>query len=212
MKGDVDSSNKDIPGNIIDVEDELIEIDRFEYNPHKMILSEANRRDIQAGKGNLTENERMRRLFSYIHEENSYEFRRTLTDDNSVINTRHDGTFLLHRACAKGSVDIVTFLLFSNADCNISDDDGLYPQHHAALSGCPILIDILSVFGHDLNILDGDGNTPLHLAVELEDKVMIHMLINYKVRLLKNNENNTPIDICEDRDTLNALKKHYISK
>jgi Ankyrin repeats (3 copies)/Ankyrin repeat len=190
-------------------EDELIEMDRFKFDPSQMMLTETDRLDImRSGKGALTEEERLSRLFNHIRTNNPHEFRKVLSGDRSVINDPFKKTHLLHEACRKGAVDIVTFLLFSNANCSARDSYGLYPQHCAALSAAPVLIDIMSVFGHDLNIKDSKGNTPLHHAVMNRDKTVIHMLLNYKVNILKNDEGNTPIDICNDIEITKTLVEY----
>ena len=190
-------------------QDELIEIDRFLYDSRKMILSDADLLDIiHSGDGFLTEEARLSRLFNYIRTDRPHDFRKTLSDDKSIINQMFRETYLLHEACRRGAIDIVTFLLFSDAECHISDLNGMYPQHCAAQSQSPILIDILSVFGHDLNIQDSHGNTPLHYAALNSDKSIVHMLINYKVKILKNNEGLTPIDICDDPAIKSTLTEY----
>jgi hypothetical protein len=199
--------------NDVDDQDELIVIDRFHYDPNKMILTDDDRLDILRGEnGFLTEDERLSRLFNYIKICKSYEFRKLLSEDNNVINQMFKNTYLLHEACLYGAVDIVTFLLFSDADCNLIDLNGMYPQHNAIQSKMPILIDILSVFGNDLNVKDLKGNTPLHHAVTISDKTIIHMLLNYKVEILQNNAENTPIDICDDLTIKNTLIEYQNKK
>ena len=175
-------------------------------------LSDTDRTDImRTGKGALTEEKRLSRLFNLIRSDKAYDFRKLLSEDRNIINQSFKKTHLIHEACQRGAVDIVTFLLFSNADCHIQDSNGMYPQHYAAISNAPVLIDILSVFGHDLNIKDSKGNTPLHHAVLLENKIVIHMLMHYKALILKNIENNTPIDISNDLEIIQTLKEYQIS-
>ena len=187
-------------------EDEIIEMEIFLSDPKK-ILTDSDRLDImRRGTGKLTDLERLARLFQLIREDNSQEFKKLLNEDKNVINTMYKKSYLLHEACRRGMADIVTFLLFSNADCNLRDGNGMYPQHNAALSGCMILIDILSVFGHDLNIKDLNGNTPLHLAVMNKDSSIVHMLLSYNVKILKNKEEKTPIEICDDSDISDMFK------
>ena len=190
-------------------DEELIEIDRYEYDSRKMILTESDRLDImKSGTTSLTNEQRLSRLFNYIRTQESREFRNLLSEDKSVINMKFNNTYLLHEACRKGAIDVVTFLLFSDADCHIRDENGHYPQHAAAQSNCPILIDILNVFGHDMNVKDSDGNTPLHHAVVNEDAHIIHMLMNLEAPMSKNNEGFTPIDICQSREIIETLLKY----
>lgn len=194
-----------------DSEDELIEIDPYEYDVAKMELSDEDRNDIlRTGNGFLTEAERLSKLFAYIRTDRAYEFRKVLSEDRSVINTVHSKTYLLHEACRKGASEIVTFLLFSDARCNIKDGYGLMPQHYAVRSKSPTVLDILSVFGHDLNVRDSKQNTPLHHAVILKNRIMIHMLINYKVDpFAENNKKQQPTDLIDnDDDTANVIRNY----
>lgn len=191
-------------------EDEVIETVQFLSNSKK-ILTEADRIDIiRRGANSLTNLERQTRLFNLIRADNSYEFKKLLEFDinKDIINVIYKKTYLLHEACRRGMADIVTFLLFLNADCNLRDNNGMYPQHNAALSNCAILIDILSVFGNDFNVKDKRGNTPLHLAVMKKERSIINILLSLNVRILKNKEGKTPIDVCEDPVILNMLKNH----
>jgi ankyrin repeat protein len=200
--------------NTHDDNDEEIEIDKFEYSAKKMILSESDKEDIlRSGKGFMTEVERLSRLFAYIRTCNAYEFRKVLSEDRSVINSTHNKTYLIHEACKRGATDIVTFLLFSNADCHMADGYGLLPQHYSVVSNAPVIIDILSVFGHDLNVIDDHGNTPLHHAVKCENKIMIHMLLNYKVdSTIKNVNGKTAFDLSDNSVISIVLKDYSCSK
>lgn len=201
----------DIPEEIdIDTMDELIEIDRYEYNSAKMELSEEDKEDIlRTGNGFLTETERLSKLFAYIRTDREYEFRKVLSEDRSVINTVHNKTYLIHEACRKGASEIVTFLLFSDARCNVKDEFGLMPQHYAVRSNSPNILDILSVFGHDLNVKDNDQNTPLHHAVMLKNSIMIHMLLHYRIDpFAKNNDKKTAIDLAADAETRQVLQSY----
>ena len=148
---------------------------------------------------------RLSKLFDFICSESPNEFRKTLLEDKSVIDIKHDGTYLLHKACKEESADIVTFLLFSNADCTIPDSKGYYPQHYASRAKSGLIMDIISVFGQDLNVKDAIGNTPLHYAVIKNRKNIVKMLMNHKVKILKNNNGLTPIDICGNDEILKMM-------
>jgi hypothetical protein len=194
----------------ISINHELIEINKYEYNINNMILTENDKTNIMnSGTKFLSMQERLTRLFVFIRTDNIYEFRKCISEDRSVINAIHNGTYLLHEACKRGAAEIVTFLLFSNAICDKKNSYGLMPQHYVVKSTNPIIIDILNVFGYNLNVKDLNGNTPLHHAIIQSNKIMVHLLINHNVnQYIRNNNKQTPMDICTNSEILLLLKDY----
>jgi hypothetical protein len=194
----------------ISINRELIEISKYRYNANNMILTENDKTNIMnSGTKFLSIRERLTRLFVFIRTDNIYEFRKYISEDRSVINAIHNGTYLLHEACKRGAAEIVTFLLFSNAICNKKNSYGLMPQHYVVKSTNPIIIDILNVFGYDLNVQDLNGNTPLHHAIMHSNKIMVHLLINHNVNQnIKNNNKQTPMNICTNSKILSLLTEY----
>lgn len=108
-----------------------------------------------------------------------------------VINLQsHDisnSTILpLSYACAKGSVDVVKFLLSIGIDTNIPGTDGKLPIHFTCDSDerednkkmeCVQSLQALIQAKCDVNVIDNMGRTPLFLACEADDVDAVKLLL-----------------------------------
>lgn len=89
-------------------------------------------------------------------------------------------------ACAKGSVDVVNFLLHIGVDINIPGVDGKLPIHYTCdanerlddrKSDCVQALKALIESKCDVNAVDNMGRTPLFLACEADDVNAVKLLI-----------------------------------
>ena len=146
--------------------------------------------------------------FKYLESNNINKFRKLISQHKYIINTKYNGTYLIHKACSIGDSEIVSFLMFTGAICSNMDDTGLMAQHYSIYSKETIIIEILELFGNDINVQDIKGNTPLHHAIELNNKTMIKILLEYKADInIKNNIGFSPSDYCLLDNNLKDLIK-----
>ena len=87
--------------------------------------------------------------------------------------------------CAKGSIDIVNFLLHIGVDINIPGIDGKLPIHYTCdanerldrKSDCVQALKALIESKCDVNAVDNMGRTPIFLACEADDVNAMKLLI-----------------------------------
>ncbi|MBP0018313.1 MAG: ankyrin repeat domain-containing protein [Cyanobacteria bacterium SBLK] len=87
------------------------------------------------------------------------------------------GKTLLHLATWRDSLDVVKFLIESNANIHARDERGLIPLHNAASFDSQKSAKFLIEIGSDINALDREKKTPLHKAVGLGRAEMVKFLI-----------------------------------
>ncbi|HEX4878153.1 MAG TPA: tetratricopeptide repeat protein [Chitinophagaceae bacterium] len=115
-----------------------------------------------------------------------------------------DGWTALQWAAAAGKNEAVEYLLGKGADINAShtSDKGT-PLLYAIQSGHSLNAELLINKGADVNKANSGGTTPLMAAVDAKNIALCILLWKNKADLLvKNNEDNTALDIALD-------KKHY---
>ena len=147
---------------------------------------------------NLTEksdiyqdNELFKTAMSHMFLDELTKFKNFIENNMAIINKiSDDGLYLLHLACYAKKYEFALFLLLSNADPNIRDNQNKTAAHYAVISGDTSIINILILYEIDLNIQDSDGDTSLHYAVSNNDYKMIKTLIQYNINPLINNNNN----------------------
>lgn len=174
---------------------EVIDMTVYNKDNTNLLLSDLDLQNIL----NLDANSKyyIIQAFKYLESKNINKFRKFISQHKYIVNTKYNGSYLIHTACNLGNSEIVSFLMFTGIKCNKIDDMGFMAQHHAIHSKETIIIEILALFGNDINVQDVKGNTPLHHAIELGDKNMIKILLEYKADVnIKNNIGFTPKDYC----------------
>lgn len=94
------------------------------------------------------------RLYDYV-----------LQNGLNIKEQKDEYRMLIHAAAAGGSVEIVSSLIKSGFDPNLSDEDGWVPLHYAASQGKTDMINYLLQKGVDKNSRSLKGETAYHLAV-----------------------------------------------
>ena len=95
-------------------------------------------------------------------------------DPNAMGGT---GKAPLHLAVDFGYEGVVRVLLAKGADVNIMGKYGT-PLHEAAMSGKAGVVRILLAHGANPEIRDASGATPLEMAISLEQKEVVHILLS----------------------------------
>lgn len=167
---------------MIEEEDEMIDMDNYTRDTRNMILTDETVQSIinDTSKGGIHQKNLMD-AFKALKTSKFGDFRKIVSDDRSIINMKHDKTYLIHEACRLGNPECVSLLMFLGARCSVLDDRGMMAQHYAVQSRSTVVIDILSLFGNSMNVNDKDGNTPFYCALQNNDKTMIRSLMTYKV-------------------------------
>ena len=70
----------------------------------------------------------------------------------------------LHKACHRGNIDTVKYLIEHEANVNALDDDKDTPLHWACCEGYVDIVKYLIENGADLNAVNYDEDTPISIA------------------------------------------------
>jgi len=82
-------------------------------------------------------------------------------------NTRTSaGGTVLHRAAARGLVDIARLLLEYEADVNAPNSKSITPLHQAAGNGHGDMVELLIDYDASINPKNDDGHTPVAMALQ----------------------------------------------
>jgi len=82
-------------------------------------------------------------------------------------NTRtSSGGTVLHRAAARGLVDIARLLLEYEADVNALNSKSITPLHQAAANGYAEMVELLMDYDANINPKNDDGHTPVAMALQ----------------------------------------------
>lgn len=94
-----------------------------------------------------------------LHE--ALEFFKYCTKEDYDLNqiVQKNGQRLLHLATKYGSETAFLYLLDTNIDINITDDDGNTPAHYAIFYGQPKILELLKEVGADFSKKNNDGYT-----------------------------------------------------
>lgn len=141
--------------------DEFIDTQKYTIDVRELILSDQTMCEIMRSYSN-TKSQKilLTAAFKSLRTNNMLEFRRIICEQKDIVNTKYEGTYLIHEACRLGNADFVCLLLFLGAKCNIMDDKGLMAQHYAIIGRDPMCVDILFLFGNHMDVKDMYGNTP----------------------------------------------------
>lgn len=153
--------------------DELIDMN-YSCDTRNLIMTEIGMNDILNNRS-----PDIIGAFKCLRDKNVAEFCRIVTNNRSIIDDKHDSTYLIHEACRLGEPECVSILLLMGASCDTFDDNGLLPQHHAVKSGITLVIDLLTLFGKSMNVRDKNNNVPIYYAIMNNDIDMVRILINY---------------------------------
>jgi hypothetical protein len=102
---------------------------------------------------------------------NAADLIRELAEDPGRVNrplNEHTADRLLHRAAAKGNLEIVKLLLDNGADVGARGESNRTPLHCAANAGTIPVAEVLLAHGADLEATDETGQTPLFAAIRSE--------------------------------------------
>nr|XP_045016001.1 ankyrin repeat domain-containing protein 7 [Jaculus jaculus] len=101
---------------------------------------------------------------------------------------------LLHRACANGNENMVTFLITKQYNINVQDSENRTPLIKAVQCQKENCASLLLNHGADINRVDCNCNTALHYAVCGESISLVKHLIENKANLeAKNKDGYTPL-------------------
>lgn len=106
---------------------------------------------------------------------------------------------LMHLACMKGYVRLVTYLKY-DLDTSFEDQDeqGMTPGHLAIKEGKEAVAQLLISWDMDLKVQDMKKNTMLHYAAIAENPRIARILIMRGAsRKMQNIDNKTPYDIAQ---------------
>ncbi|KAK8375280.1 hypothetical protein O3P69_020329 [Scylla paramamosain] len=84
---------------------------------------------------------------------------------------------ILHHACARGQINIVSLLLERGASVGVVDSNRTTPLHTSSFHGHSRIVELLLEKEADVNATDLRGNTPLHSAVEGGHPQVINQLL-----------------------------------
>jgi ankyrin repeat protein len=142
----------------------------------------------------------------------------TLTSENSqkccallekanISAKNKEGDTLLHLACKKGHVAIVTKLLDKGADKYVPNIIGWYPLHCVASNNHAQIIDILVERGATIDAKNGEGNSPLHLAAEAGHLNAVKVLLDKKANVSARNKcEETPLHIASSKGNVTVVQ------
>ena len=123
---------------------------------------------------------------------------------------------MLHIACSKNSLDIVTFLISHRANINIQDKDGETPLHIASSKGYIDIVSHLISYGAKrlskyINLQNELSSTPLHIASLKGYLDIVSSLVSHGADItIQYSLNHTAYDI--SCTYYHALNKEDISK
>ena len=109
-----------------------------------------------------------------------------LVDSYRVDLNKQDfgGRPLLTWACEFGNMEVVDFLINSNADVNKIDESGYAPIHVAVMhQNMPIIEKILDSKKININKKDKSGRTPLHFACRSGNEQIVKSILGLKPRI-----------------------------
>ncbi|KAK3879252.1 hypothetical protein Pcinc_016163 [Petrolisthes cinctipes] len=86
---------------------------------------------------------------------------------------------ILHHACARGHLNIVSLLIERGANVNAEDSNRTSPLHTACFYGHQRIVQLLLDSGANVNAQDGRGNTPLYSSIEGSHSVIINLLLDH---------------------------------
>lgn len=125
-----------------------------------------------------------------------------LTPDN--INCRDSqgrNSTPLHLAAGYNNLEVAEFLLENGADVNAQDKGGLIPLHNASSYGHLDIAALLIRYSTVVNATDKWGFTPLHEAAQKGRTQLCALLLAHGADpTLKNQESQTPLDLCTADD------------
>lgn len=104
----------------------------------------------------------------------------------------------LYYAIENNHETVVELLLQNNADINIQNEEGNTPLHSAIQYDDTIfeIIEILINHKPNINAVNENGDTSLHLALQYYNTKIVQLLLeNISNLRIKNNDNETPIQI-----------------
>lgn len=96
--------------------------------------------------------------------------------DRSIAAKDVLGRSLLHLACSKGRMSLVSFLVERKADLGDADCHGRQALHYASASGEEDVAELLLGYGAEVEWTDYHGCTPLELATKNGKSAMISLL------------------------------------
>lgn len=120
-----------------------------------------------------------------------------------ISNCPVNGITPLTKALQDNDLPCIRKLLSSGALPNYANDDGSYPIHWLAES--KIFSDALSILVEnkvDIDRQNNSGNTVLHIIAS--DSTKLPALLQYKPKLIKNYNHQTPCDISNADDIMHA--------
>ncbi|KAK4328896.1 hypothetical protein Pmani_000705 [Petrolisthes manimaculis] len=86
---------------------------------------------------------------------------------------------ILHHACARGHLNIVSLLIERGANVNAEDSNRTSPLHTACFYGHQRIVQLLLDSGANVNAQDGRGNTPLYSSIEGTHSTIINLLLDH---------------------------------
>ncbi|XP_028668250.1 acyl-CoA-binding domain-containing protein 6 [Erpetoichthys calabaricus] len=100
-------------------------------------------------------------IFDYCRENNIEYVTRAINSKKVDVNLKdEEGRALLHWACDRGHIDLVSMLLQNNADINSQDDEGQTALHYASACEFADIVELLLKAGADPLIKDQEGSLP----------------------------------------------------
>merc|ERR1712001_446394 len=107
----------------------------------------------------------------------------------------------LHLAAGYNNLEVADFLLENGADVNAQDKGGLIPLHNASSYGHLDIAALLIRYHTIVNATDKWGFTPLHEAAQKGRTQLCALLLAHGADpTLKNQEGQTPLDLCSADD------------
>jgi len=115
----------------------------------------------------------------------------------------------LYYAVSRGHKESTELLIAEGVDVNAKDSDGVAPLHMAIHLGYKEVAELLIAEGADVNAKDNNRRTSLHYAAFKGHKEIAELLIAEGADVSAKNENGyTPLDMADDKETADLLRKH----
>lgn len=83
-------------------------------------------------------------------------------------------------ACKAGKVEVVQYLLSSDANVYRQDTNGNYPLHYGAMCSDVAIITSLLQWVSDTTLPNREGKTALDIAIELENQAVVDILSSFR--------------------------------